>query len=197
MATLAAGTSATVSMASGTVLDVVGQAEINFGAGRYETTGGGRYGPFQTPVTAVVLAVGPVTYQNYNLLDRQVTLDATSNNGKVDGLRNPDGSIIPIVNHNQVVLDGGVAGSDSGWLPISSFPERLAYALDSGSTATTFTIDVSADGGVTTLSQAFTGSYASSSVAEVTPPILFNAITATHFKITVTSGGPISFLRGV
>lgn len=116
---------------------------------------------------------------------------------KVSGLVNPDTSIVPIVNLKSVVLSSGVAGSDSGWLEISPHPERLAYALDSGSTATAFAIDVSADGGETILSQAFTGSYSSSSVAEVTPPIQFNEITATHFRITVTSGGPITFLRGV
>lgn len=199
MATIAAGSSFTVTMAAGTVLDVSGNAEINFGAGRYESvTGEGRYGPYSVATTAVIKAIGPVVFQNYVLSSQGgVAFDSSSNGGKVDGIVNSDGTIVPIINLKIPVLEGASAGTASEWLPISPFPERLAYALDSGSTSTTFTIDVSADGGVTTLSQAYTGSYASSSVAEITFPIQYSAITATHFKITVTAGGPITFLRGV
>lgn len=199
MATIAAGSSFTVTMAAGTVLDVSGNAEINFGAGRYESvTGEGRYGPYSVATTAVIKAIGPVVFQNYVLSSQGgVAFDSSSNGGKVDGIVNTDGTIVPIINLKYPILEGASAGTASEWLPISPFPERLAYALDSGSTSTTFTIDVSADGGVTTLSQAYTGSYASSSVAEITFPIQYSAITATHFKITVTAGGPITFLRGV
>lgn len=199
MATIAAGSSFTATMAAGTVLDVSGNAEINFGAGRYESvTGEGRYGPYSVATTAVIKAIGPVVFQNYVLSSQGgVAFDSSSNGGKVDGIVNTDGTIVPIINLKYPILEGASAGTASEWLPISPFPERLAYALDSGSTSTTFTIDVSADGGVTTLSQAYTGSYASSSVAEITFPIQYSAITATHFKITVTAGGPITFLRGV
>lgn len=96
----------------------------------------------------------------------------------------------------QQIISAGVAGDSSGWLPIAPYGERFAYALDSGSTNTTFSIDVSADG-TNSLAQAFTGSYSSSSVAEITPPILFSNPQAKFFRITVLSGGPISFLRGV
>lgn len=199
MATIAAGSSFTVTMAAGTVLDVSGNAAINFGAGRYESVNGdGRYGPYSVATTAVINAIGPVVFQNYVLSSQGgVAFDSSSNGGKVDGIVNSDGTIVPIINLKYPILEGASAGTASEWLPISPFPERLAYALDSGSTSTTFTIDVSADGGVTTLSQAYTGSYASSSVAEITFPIQYSAITATHFKITVTAGGPITFLRGV
>lgn len=198
MATIAAGSSFTVTMAPGTVLDVSGNAEITFGAGRYETlTGEGRYGPYLSSVTAVIKAISAVTFNNYYLTSQsEVAFDSSSTGGKIDGLVNGDGSIIPIVNLKYPILEGASAGTSSDWIPISPFPERLAYALDSGSTTTTFSIDVSADGGVTTLSQAFTGSYASSSVAEVTYPILYSALTATHFRINVLTGGPISFNRG-
>ena len=115
---------------------------------------------------------------------------------KIVGTANPNSTAgVPLPNR-QLVLSGAYAGDSSDWLPIVPYGERLAYALDSGSTTTTFSIDVSADGGATTLAQAFTGSYASSSVAEVTYPILFSALTATHFRINVLSGGPISFNRG-
>jgi hypothetical protein len=96
----------------------------------------------------------------------------------------------------QEILSGASAGTNSGWLPVAAYAERLAYSLDSGTTSTTFSVDFSADG-VTSLGQAFTGSYASSSIAEVTPPILFSDIRAKFFRITVNTGGPISFLRGV
>lgn len=124
---------------------------------------------------------------------------------RIQGIKNPDGrdtyfalnSDGPFdVTTKSTILSGASSGTDSGWLPISPWPERFGYALDSGSTSTTFTIDVSADGGATTLSQAFTGSYASSTVAEFSYPIQFSATTATHFKVTVTSGGPLTFVRG-
>lgn len=124
---------------------------------------------------------------------------------KIQGIKHPDNTDTYLalndsgpfnITTKTTILSGATAGTDSGWLPIAPYPERLGYALDSGSTSTTFTIDVSADGGATTLSQAFTGSYASSTVAEFSYPIQFSATTATHFKVTVTSGGPLTFVRG-
>jgi len=94
------------------------------------------------------------------------------------------------------ILNGATAGQDSGWLPISSAPERFAYQLDSGSTSTTFSIDISADG-VNSLGQAFTGTWASSSSAEITPPIMFSNPLAKFFRFNVVSGGPLSVSRGV
>jgi len=94
------------------------------------------------------------------------------------------------------ILNGASAGTDSGWLPISANPERFAYQLDSGTTTTTFSIDISADG-VTSLGQAFTGTYASSTVAEITPPIMFSNPLAKFFRWNIVSGGPMSVSRGV
>jgi len=93
------------------------------------------------------------------------------------------------------ILSGGVAGNSTSWLEIAPYPERLMYILDSGTTTTTFSIDVSADGS-TSLAQAYTGTYASSSLAEVTPPILYSNPQAKYFKISILSGGPITFYRG-
>lgn len=93
------------------------------------------------------------------------------------------------------ILQAASAGDSTEWLPIAPYPERLAYSLDTGSTATSFTIDVS-ENGSTSLGQAFTGSWASSAQAEITYPLLFSDVRARYFKITVTSGGPITFLRG-
>jgi len=97
---------------------------------------------------------------------------------------------------NLVIINGGVAGSKSGWIPKSPFSERLAYALDSGSTTTTFSIDIS-DDGITSLAQAFTGSYASSSLIEVTPPLSFSNPLAKYYQVNILTGGPITFIRGV
>lgn len=95
----------------------------------------------------------------------------------------------------KVVLNGATAGQDSGWLPVSASPERFTWQLDSGSTSTQFTVDISADG-VTSLGQAFTGVYASSTVAETSAPISFSNPQAKFFKFTVVSGGPFSVIRG-
>ena len=93
------------------------------------------------------------------------------------------------------ILSGASAGQDSGWLPLSSAPERFVYQLDSGTTATTFSVDISANG-VSSLGQAFTGTYASSTVAEITPPIMFSDPLAKFFRWNVVSGGPLSVSRG-
>lgn len=93
------------------------------------------------------------------------------------------------------ILSGASAGTSTAWLSISDAPERFAYQLDSGSTTTTFSVDVSADGS-TSLGQAFTGTYASSSVAEITPLIMFSAPTAKYFRWNVLTGGPLSVSRG-
>ena len=93
------------------------------------------------------------------------------------------------------ILQSASAGDSSAWLPIAPYPERLAYSLDSGTTSTTFSIDISEDGS-TSLGQAFTGSWASSTLAEITYPILYTDVRARYFKITVNTGGPITFLRG-
>lgn len=124
---------------------------------------------------------------------------------KLQGFKNPDNSdsffvtmdTAPLnMTTKSIVLNGAVAGENSGWLPTAAYPERLGYALDSGSTTTTFSIDISANG-ITSLSQAFTGSWASSTLAEISPPLLFSDINAKYFRINVLTGGPISFIRGV
>lgn len=92
------------------------------------------------------------------------------------------------------ILTGASAGQNSGWLPIAPFPERLFWQLDSGTTATQFTIDISADG-ATSLGQAFTGTWAASTAGEFSPPLLFTNPQARYFRVTVVSGGPLSVYR--
>ena len=92
------------------------------------------------------------------------------------------------------ILSGASAGDSTGWLPISPAPERLMYQLDSGSASTQFAVDISADG-VTSLGQAFTGSWASSTTARITAPISFSNPLARFFRVTVMAGGPLSMQR--
>lgn len=92
------------------------------------------------------------------------------------------------------VLFGATTGQNSGWLPIAPFAERLFYQLDSGTTSTQFSIDISADG-ATSLGQAFTGTWAASATGEFTPPILFTNPLARFFRFNVISGGPLSVYR--
>jgi len=77
------------------------------------------------------------------------------------------------VSPRAVILSGATPGTSSGWIPISFAPERFAYQLDSGSVVTGFSVDISSDG-TTSLGQAFTGTWASSTVAELTFPIMFS-----------------------
>ena len=93
------------------------------------------------------------------------------------------------------VLNGATAGQSSAWLRIGPFSERYAYQLDSGSTSTQYAIDISEDG-VTSLGQAFTGTWARSDLAYITGLISYSNPRAKYFRVTVISGGPLSFSRG-
>ena len=93
------------------------------------------------------------------------------------------------------ILEGATAGQNSGWVPYAT-GMRLAYALDSGTTATTFSVDISADGS-TSLGQAFTGTWASSSAYEITPPIWLSNYAARFIRFNVLSGGPLSVRSNV
>lgn len=115
--------------------------------------------------------------------------------GAVKGLVGPDGRVYGI-SRGALILSGAVAGSDSGWVPISDAPERFAYQLDSGSTSTAFSVDISADGS-TSIGQAFTGTWASSASAEITFPVMYSNPLAKYFRWNVLSGGPLSVSRGV
>lgn len=119
----------------------------------------------------------------------------TDSNGQITALVDGAGNSYPLA-RGVPILAGASAGADSGWLPINAAPERFAYQLDSGSTTTTFSIDISADG-VTSLGQAFTGTWASSSSAEITPQIMFSNPLAKFFRWNVVSGGPLSVNRGM
>ena len=134
-----------------------------------------------------------VTQRDDSLVPTAYKLDAS---GNVTGLVGPDGSVIASIVARTAILNGASAGTDSGWIPISPNPERFAYQLDSGTTTTTFSVDISADGS-TSLGQAFTGTYASSTVAEITFPIMFSNPLAKFFRWNVLSGGPLSVSRGV
>ena len=93
------------------------------------------------------------------------------------------------------VLDAASAGASSPWF-VYTAGMRLAYALDSGTTTTTFSIDFSADG-VTSLGQAFTGTWASSTVAEITPPLYLTNPQARFLRFNVLTGGPLSVSRNI
>jgi hypothetical protein len=92
------------------------------------------------------------------------------------------------------ILEGASAGADSGWIPMGAYGERFIYQLDSGSVSTGFTVDISVDG-VLSLAQAFTGTWASSSLAEITPPLYFSNPLAKFIRWSVTSGGPLTVAR--
>lgn len=93
------------------------------------------------------------------------------------------------------VLDAASAGASSPWFAYTA-GMRLAYALDSGTTPTTFSLDISADG-VTSLGQAFTGTWASSTVAEITPPLYLTNPQARFLRFNVLTGGPLSVSRNI
>jgi hypothetical protein len=96
----------------------------------------------------------------------------------------------------QQILSGASAGTSTGYLPLGAYGERFMYQLDSGTVSTGFSVDVSADG-VTSLAQVFTGTYASSTTPEITPPLYISNPQAKFIRWTITSGGPISIYRKV
>jgi hypothetical protein len=98
----------------------------------------------------------------------------------------------PVSGAGNPVISAAAAGQDSGWIPYVP-GMRLAYALDSGSTTTTFSVDISNDG-VTSLGQAFTGTWASTT-AEISPPIWLTNTQARYIRFNVLSGGPLSVIR--
>lgn len=90
------------------------------------------------------------------------------------------------------ILSAATAGQDSGWL--TYYPGmRLAYALDSGSTSTTFSVDISNDGS-TSLGQAFTGTWAATT-SEITPPLYLTNTQARFIRFNVLTGGPLSVIK--
>lgn len=120
-------------------------------------------------------------------------LSGNSSSIKIEVL-GPEASELPLTSEYLVsgdwILNGATAGQDSGWVPY--FPGmRLAYALDSGTTSTTFSVDISADGSAS-LGQAFTGTWASSTAYEISPPIWLNNQSARFIRFNVLTGGPLS-----
>jgi len=95
------------------------------------------------------------------------------------------------------ILNGATAGQDSGWIPYIP-GMRLAYALDSGSTSTNFSVDASASSDGSTLPwQAFTGTWSSSSAYEISPPIYLSNQAARFIRFNVLTGGPLSVRTNV
>lgn len=90
------------------------------------------------------------------------------------------------------ILNSGTAGQDSGWVPYET-GMRLAYALDSGTALTTFSVDISADG-VTSLGQAYTGTWASTT-AEISMPIWLTNPAARFIRFNVVTAGPLSVIK--
>jgi hypothetical protein len=93
------------------------------------------------------------------------------------------------------LLDSASAGTSSAWVPYLA-GMRLAWQLDTGTTSTTFSIDMSADG-VSSLGQAFTGVWDRSTVAEISPPIYLTNPLARFIRFNVLTGGPLSVDRSV
>ncbi len=98
----------------------------------------------------------------------------------------------PVLGAGVPVLDAATAGTSSAWIPYVP-GMRLAYALDSGSTSTNFSVDISADGS-TSLGQAFTGTWANTT-AEISPPIWLSNPAARFIRFNVLTGGPLSVIR--
>ena len=103
------------------------------------------------------------------------------------------GTAYPALVSGAWILNGATSGQDSGWIPYVG-GMRLAYALDSGTASTTFAVDYSVNG-TTSEGQAFTGTWASSTVFERTPPLWLSEYEARFIRVTVTSGGPLSVYR--
>jgi len=191
------GMTSTVTLEGDETLEINGPALVVARSGSPENVGTiGRFGPYGVSTSIKITAAGAdITYRQFsNLISGKTAL--TEDGEKINGAINPDGTTKYIGNPKEEMLVSASSGDASQWLPVATYPERWTYKLDSGSTSTTFSVDYSSDG-LTSLGQAFTGSYSSSSVAEMTPPILFTDVRALFFKITVNSGGPITFARGV
>jgi hypothetical protein len=149
------------------------------------------YGPY--PMGGTVVVANASNSGTAITWVRSDSIVAESASGAVS-LVSGDGNVFPI-GARVPILNGASAGTDSGWLPLSANPERFVYQLDSGTTTTTFSVDISADG-VTSLGQAFTGTWAASASAEITFPLMFSNPLAKFFRWNVVSGGPLSVSRG-
>jgi hypothetical protein len=181
MATITSGNTATVTLGdydSVTVQNRVGASAsitVNGTVINGSHSGTRTYGPYSAGSVVIVATAGDVYYE---LADGAAPLSQS-------------GGVAARVS----ILNGATAGQDSGWLPLSGAPERLMYALDSGTTTTTFSIDISADG-VTSLGQAFTGTWASSTEAQISQQLMYSNPQARYFRFNVLSGGPLSVARG-
>lgn len=152
-----------------------GQAQIS--------TRGVSGGPLQAPTTiATATTFGPYA-ESGTLTIFAMTGSATYTGSELSALVSGAGVS---------VLSAASAGQDSGWIAYTP-GMRLAYALDSGSTTTTFSVDISNDGS-TSLGQAFTGTWASTT-AEISPPIWLTNTQARYIRFNVLSGGPLSVIR--
>lgn len=139
------------------------------------------------PLTAPATISAATTYGPFN---ESGTLTITALRGSCDYAGSELSSLVS--GAGTPVLNGANAGQDSGWVPYAP-GMRLAYALDSGSTSTTFSVDISADGS-TSLGQAFTGTWASTT-AEISPPIWLSNPAARFIRFNVLTGGPLSVVR--
>lgn len=105
------------------------------------------------------------------------------------------------------VLNGASVGASSQWFPFRDL-DRIAFALDSGSTSTTASVDYSFDGGQTTAGQAYTLATSSSTAFEtgymqLSPYFIGLAraardagtFTGYYARVTVLTGGPLSVFK--
>jgi hypothetical protein len=198
MSTLAAGQSTTVSLAAGQELYFpaggAGVAVIASGqaAGQSYQVGNSRVaiGPFAQTVQVSISATAALAY--FGLADNP-TLDPPLQPAGVDPATGQAyGNGAPVSGAGVPILNAATAGQDSGW--ITYYPGmRLAYALDSGSTSTTFSVDISNDG-ATSLGQAFTGTWAATT-SEISPPLYLTNTQARYIRFNVLTGGPLSVIK--
>lgn len=196
--TLASGLSVTLAVTEGqTIVLNNGISDVarlsiatGAGAGRVVTAShNGRrvYGPFAVGSVTVSAISGSVAYE----LSGDVVSQLDDDYQPLTGLET--GTVRALVS-GVWILNGASAGQDSGWLSLIGGGFRLSYALDSGTASTTFSVDISADGS-TSLGQAFTGTWASSTAYEDTGQRLVSNVAAKFFRFNVLSGGPLSVQR--
>lgn len=189
MSDLTFGERAKVALNPGQILRVttsgVAEVEILEGGplGTTTVTASSReFGPYSVAARLIVESVGGTV--TYGLNDYVPALTAQQ-----------VGALAAVTGGDKTLLSGASAGASSAWVPYIA-GMRLAWQLDSGTTSTTFSIDISADG-VTSLAQAYTGVWASSTVAEISPPLYLTNPLARFIRFNVLTGGPLSVDRSV
>lgn len=142
---------------------------------------------------------------------------AKQNSGELT-IESPEGVVAKLPSIDQAnatyerdwILIGGVAGQSSAWLPFMP-GMSIGFGLDSGSTSTIWSIDISFNG-QTSVAQAWTdswdrpaGTWLKSPPMYLAPTLLSQYIAAVNsgadvnlfFRFNVVSGGPLSVIRNI